>query len=191
MRRLYLMRHGEVAYFGPNGELADPLTVGLSDAGRAQCEAVRAAFAELPLDLAVTSGLRRADESARIVLGARELTIEAIPDLEEVRILTGETVAELTARVLPAWEELIADTRWTSALVVAHGVVNRALLAHALDAGTEVYARIEQDYACVNIIDFDDAHPIVRAMNVTVYDAVKSSLAEGTMQIISRAARGR
>ena len=190
-RRLYLMRHGEVSYFGPDGELADPTTVGLSAAGLAQCEAVREALAEVPFDMVVTSGLRRAEETARLVVAGREVAIEEMPELEEVRILAGETVAQLTARVIPAWERLVADDRWSDLLVVAHAVVNRALLARALGTGSEAYAHIEQDYACVNIVDLEGAHSVVRAMNVTAYDLAKTGLREGTMQIIARGGRAR
>ena len=189
MRRLYLMRHGEVAYFSADGRVVDPTTVGLSDAGRAQCESVAEAFRGVPLDLVVASGLPRAEESARIVVSGRDVAVETMPELEEVRILAGETVAQLTARVIPAWEQLMLDDRWTSALVVAHGVVNRALIARALGAGSEVYAHLEQDYACVNIIDISGTHPVVRAMNVTAYDVLKTELWEGTAQIIAGGAR--
>src|SRR3954451_2559155 len=82
-RRLYLMRHGEVSYFGAGGEPVRPESVALTAEGRAQAEAAREAFAGVAFDRVVTSGLPRTDETARIVAPAHEP--EAWPELEEWR----------------------------------------------------------------------------------------------------------
>lgn len=83
-RRVYLMRHGSVDYFGPDGRPFPPATVALNDEGRRQAEAAGRVLADVPLDRVVTSGLPRAVETARLVLGPRPLSLETRPDLREI-----------------------------------------------------------------------------------------------------------
>lgn len=85
-RRVYLMRHAEVAYFGPGGRPYPPDRVPLTEAGRRQAEAAGRALADVPLDRVVTSGLPRAVETAEIVISGRGLTPEARPDLREIEV---------------------------------------------------------------------------------------------------------
>jgi probable phosphoglycerate mutase len=82
-RRLYLMRHGAVSYFGDDGRPVDPEAVGLNDEGRAQAAAARELLAEVEFDRVLTSGLPRTNETARIV--AERYDLEEWPDLQELR----------------------------------------------------------------------------------------------------------
>jgi len=105
--------------------------------------------------------------------------------------MRGETVAQLTERVVPAFERLLADTGWSDLLLVGHGVANRAILASALGGSTELYGRIEQDPACLNLLDVEPRrgggwHVVVRAMNVTAYDVVKHELRDSSLQLLVR-----
>ena len=111
------------------------------------------------LDRVISSGLPRTAETAALVAPGREVAVwpelreitgdrlSSIPadELEEAfvhalhgivpnekRFLGGETIGELFDRVLPAVDRLLADPAWDTALVVAHGAVNRAILSHAL-----------------------------------------------------------
>src|SRR5437016_6299735 len=90
-RRIYLMRHGDVDFFAPDGRPYRPATVPLNDDGRRQAETAGRELAAVPLDRVVTSGLRRSVETAQFVLGSRGLTLESIPELREIeagRLLT-------------------------------------------------------------------------------------------------------
>lgn len=49
--------------------------------------------------------------------------------------------------------------------IVAHGGVNRIVLCHFLGMPLENIFRIEQDYACINIIEFWGEYPIVKLIN--------------------------
>ena len=42
-------------------------------------------------------------------------------------------------------------------LVVAHGVVNRLILAKLLGAPLGALGKLEQDACCINLIEIDDA----------------------------------
>ena len=94
----------------------------------------------------------------------------------EKRFLGGETIGELFDRVLPAIERLVADPGWDTALVVAHGAVNRAILSQALTGDRIFLGRFEQAPGCLNVLDLgEDGDWIVRAVNVAASDLVHRS----------------
>ena len=195
-RRLYLLRHGAVAYFGPDGPAA-PEGVPLTDAGRAQAEAARDALAAVPFDRVIASDLPRTIETARLVAPGhepepwpelrewrggrladlpeegleREFTGALRPAAEDVRFLGGETLGQLLDRVLPALERLLA-LEWETALAVLHGGVNRALISHALAGGRAFFGGIEQPPACINVLDVDAEGWLVRTVGYVPYAAV-------------------
>ena len=88
-RRLYLMRHGSVDYFRPDGTPVPPHTVPLNEAGRAQADAAGALFAEAGarFNRVVVSGLARTVETAQRVLAAARQDVPIVhdPRLEEIR----------------------------------------------------------------------------------------------------------
>ena len=202
------MRHAEAAYVGADGRVTrDPRTVPLSARGRREAAAMGELLGSVHFDRAVCSGLARTVETAELVLHDKRLPLERVPELEEVRggrdrgrpfqardlaysiwdaaqpdgrFLDGESFAELRARVMGAVERLVAQPSWTRLLLVAHGGVNRVILAWALGAALESAPRMEQDSACLNVIDLDhDAdsgalvRTLVRALNVTAADPAK------------------
>jgi len=183
-RRLYLMRHGAVAYFDEAGRPVAPDDVPLTEEGRTQALAARALLDGIELDRVIASGLPRARETAELVAPGRP--VEAWPDLREItgarlssippgqleeafvrafhgvvpnekRFLGGETIGELFERVLPALDRLAADPAWDTVLVVAHGAVNRAILSYALTGERRFLGRFEQAPGCLNVIDIGGA----------------------------------
>jgi len=88
-RRLYLMRHGSVDYFTPDGTPLPPHTVPLNEAGRSQADAAGALFgaAGVRFDRVVASGLVRTLETAQRVLAAAGQDADVVrdPRLEEIR----------------------------------------------------------------------------------------------------------
>ncbi len=86
-------------------------------------------------------------------------------DLATYRIKGGENIMDLRERVIPALERIIQDHRGRRVLIVAHGGVNRVILAHAMGLPLENFFRIEQDYGALNVIDFFDDTPLVRLVN--------------------------
>ncbi len=194
-RRLYLLRHAEVAYFGPDGTPVAPETVALTPRGREQAGAAARALAGVRLDLVVTSDLPRTVETARIVAPGHEPEQWAelaewrggrLRDLaddeaerqfvgalrvegEEARFLGGESLGELYDRVLPAYERLLAR-EWDTALAVLHGGVNRVVISHALTGGRSYFGAFEQAPACVNVLDLGPADAVVRTVNWIPYD---------------------
>jgi broad specificity phosphatase PhoE len=208
-RRLYLMRHGEVSYFQPDGRPVDPASVSLNDEGVAQATAVASALRGVELDRVVTSGLPRTLETASIV--APTVAAESWPELRELeggrlseippellerefvnafrgvipndaRFLRGESIGALFDRVLPTVERLVAD-EWNTALAVLHGAVNRAILSFALTGERMFLGHFEQAPACVNVLDLGEAGEwIVRAVNVAPYDLLHLAHRKTTME---------
>jgi broad specificity phosphatase PhoE len=211
-RRLYLMRHGDVAYF-EEGVPVQPHTVVLTEAGKAQAEAARRALDGVELDLVVASDLSRTIETAEIVAGRppepwpelREWEGGTLRDIPEERLqehfvgalriehdddrfLGGESLAEVRARVVPGLERLVAR-EWDTALAVLHGGVNRLVLSHALTGGSPHLWNFEQAPACINVLDLADDHWIVRTVNYIPYDPLHPAR-ETTMELLWRQYRG-
>jgi probable phosphoglycerate mutase len=209
-RRLYLMRHGEVSYFEPDGRPVNPASVSLNAEGIAQATAVADALRGVELDRVLTSGLPRTLETASIV--APSVAAESWPELRELeggrlseippellerefvnafrgvipndaRFLRGESIGALFDRVLPALERLVADDGWHTALAVLHGAVNRAILSFALTGERMFLGHFEQGPACVNVLDLGEGHEwIVRAVNVAPYDLLHLAHRQTTME---------
>lgn len=73
-RRIYLMRHGHVDYFGPEIRAAggDTKVVPLTPLGQEQAKAAGLALSHVALDRAVCSGVPRTRETAEHVLAAQD-----------------------------------------------------------------------------------------------------------------------
>lgn len=117
-RRIYLMRHGDVEYFDESGRPYRPDTVPLTTRGREQARAAGIALASVPIDRAITSGLVRTNETARVVLEGRDLPMAQEPRLREIdtgRMSDWENAPPALVRqtILGALgEELTADARF-------------------------------------------------------------------------------
>ena len=87
-------------------------------------------------------------------------------DLVNYRVPDGETLLEMAQRVRRTLTRIIAEHRGGDVVVVAHGGVNRVVLLDAIGAPLERMFHIEQDYGCLNIIDyFTDGYMTVRLLN--------------------------
>jgi broad specificity phosphatase PhoE len=208
-RRLFLMRHAEVSYFGEDRRPVNPAQVPLNAEGVAQAEAAAAALRGVEVDVVVTSGLPRTVQTAAIV--APHLEAESWPEFRELeggrlseippdalerefvhafrgvipneaRFLRGESIGELFDRVLSALERLVAED-WNTALAVLHGAVNRAILSYALTGERMFLGPFEQAPACINVLDVNEEREwIVRAVNVAPYDALHLAHRQTTME---------
>jgi alpha-ribazole phosphatase len=81
-------------------------------------------------------------------------------------IAGGESLEDLAARVVPAFQEIVSANQGGQVCVVAHAGVNRVLLAKLMGTPLDRIFRIEQDFACLNIIDvYEDGIPVIKLMN--------------------------
>ena len=184
-RRLYQFRHGAVDYVDPQGVIVpDPDSVSLNEKGQSQADAMGQMFAEVTIDRAICSGLARTRQTARRVMGQRELTIEVNAGLEEIRpatrdgtgdlnliediafshwraadngsrFLGGELYADFYSRIAATFESILADSDWQNLAVFAHGGTNAAILGWVTGLGLSAFGVIDQATCCLNVIDFD------------------------------------
>ncbi len=89
-----------------------------------------------------------------------------LADLVNYRVPEGENLLDVEARVMPVMADIIARHRGESVLVAAHGGVNRIILLNAIGAPLAGMFNIEQNYGCLNIIDYyDDGRATVKLLN--------------------------
>jgi probable phosphoglycerate mutase len=210
-RRIVLLRHGEVNYF-VDGRPVPPPEARLNAEGRMQAASAAQLLADIDFDRAIATGLSRTMETAQIVLASRNLAIEVVPELQEIRggrmvdlprdelrrvflnsmthhlaedsqFLLGERFGDFWNRVVPAFRSIVDNPNWQNVLIVAHGAVNRAILADVLHAPIETMGHIEQDAGCVNMIDIDErGYGVIRLLNYTPYNSSKLGMELTTME---------
>lgn len=214
-RRIYLLRHGEVSYFDALGRPHPQDGVPLNDRGLLQAQAAAELLREVPIDLAVHTGLPRTRATAQIVLGHRTISPQEHAHLREIQpgplalapsgpeferyftgafeaaltreacFLGGESYGSFEDRVVPAFRSLLEIPGWKHLLLVAHGGTNRVILRHALGAGLEALASLEQEAGCINMIDvLESGRLLVRQLNYTPYAPLKLGLWSTTLEQI-------
>ncbi|GJL91593.1 histidine phosphatase family protein [Hyphococcus sp.] len=217
------MRHGHVDYFAPGitDPRIVPLTDEGVEQAQAARDALRNAHFDIavysglprtrqtaeivlagneaPPELLAHSGLEeiksgwikavsREELAARLAFsfdGAEVPGASFLPD--------GETFEYAQSRIIAALEELVLESNWRSALVVAHEGVNRIALGWACGGGLSTISAFDQDLACINLIDIDvtptsDGKGLqiermaIKALNMTVYDFVKKGLSRSSLE---------
>jgi len=77
----------------------------------------------------------------------------------------GESLPDLVARAVPAFEALVARHAGGRIAVVAHGGSNRAILCHALGLGPERLLALGQDYAALSVLEGTGGRWSLRRLN--------------------------
>jgi len=85
--------------------------------------------------------------------------------LENFRIPGGESVLDMRNRAIPKLQELIEHHRGQEFALVCHGALNRLIIAEALHLPFAHLLRIEQDYGCLNIIEYTSSWTLVKLVN--------------------------
>jgi probable phosphoglycerate mutase len=178
--RLLLVRHAATPETGKRltGRLPG---VGISPRGAAQAEATARLLAELPIAAVYTSPLRRCRETARIISAPHGLdpvqyrslievdygswsgrTLASLRRTKAWRALLstpsrvtfpgGERLGEVQARGVAACEDLAAGHKDATIVLVSHGDVIKAILAHYLGVPFDLFQRISVDPASVSEI---------------------------------------
>jgi len=193
--RLYLVRHGQVAegqahrYHGHNDVGLSPEGVRQLEELAAQLKAMplagvyasdlRRAFRGAEI---ISRGRELTPEAVpefrEINFGVWEgLSFEEIAaqypedlearfrDLASFRIPGGESLMEVRARALPRLQELITRHPGQALAVVAHAGVNRIILSDALGLDLSRLFHLDQNYGCLNIVDYFPDLAVVRLLN--------------------------
>lgn len=89
-----------------------------------------------------------------------------LADIVNYRVPDGENLLDLQGRIVPAINGIVERHLGEEALVVAHGGANRVILLNAIGAPLSALFNIEQNYGCLNIIDYyADGKTVVKLLN--------------------------
>lgn len=92
-------------------------------------------------------------------------------DLAGYRIPGGESLEDLAQRIIPVFQDIIGENQGREVCVIGHAGVNRVFLAKLLGMPMDRVFRLDQEYACLNLIDvFEDGIPLVRSFNQSVVE---------------------
>lgn len=95
MANWFILRHGETDW-NAQGRIQGHSDVALSLTGGQQAELAAERLAQVPFDVAYCSDLKRSAETARRILGSREVPLHTSPELREYHkgVFEGLTAAE-------------------------------------------------------------------------------------------------
>jgi alpha-ribazole phosphatase len=89
-----------------------------------------------------------------------------LADIVNYRVPSGENLLDVQARVMPVISRIVETHQGEEVLVVGHGGVNRVILLNAVGAPLSALFNIEQNYCCLNIIDYyADGKSVVKLLN--------------------------
>jgi alpha-ribazole phosphatase len=77
----------------------------------------------------------------------------------------GESVRRFSKRISNCFERILSEQQGKDIAIVAHGAVNRIILCSALGLELARMFNIQQDYGCLNIIDYFPDSTLVRLVN--------------------------
>ncbi|MDK9716995.1 MAG: alpha-ribazole phosphatase [Trichlorobacter sp.] len=87
-------------------------------------------------------------------------------DLVNYRVPEGENLLDVEDRAMPVVREMLERHRGQELLLVGHGGLNRIILLNAIGAPLVNMFNIEQNYGCLNIIDYyADGRATVKLLN--------------------------
>jgi probable phosphoglycerate mutase len=190
----YLVRHAAHDLLGH--VLAGRMRgVSLSEAGRAQAEAVAATLADRQLAAVISSPQPRALETASPIAARHGLEPKVEPDLDEVdfgdwtgmrfdalaaradwrafntframaRVPGGETMQQAQTRATSAILRLRAAFAGQAVTVVSHGDIIKSVIAHVLGVPLDLFRRIEISPASRSVLVLEDEDARIEAVNL-------------------------
>ena len=197
--KIYVLRHGETA-MNAKGVLQGWVDEPLNQNGRELAEMTGRGMQGIHFDFCISSPLKRALETARIVLSesGNDIPIATDERLKEIRFgdldgekiadlgefgrqffadpfhfpggPNGETIPELCERTQSFLKELIAKDDGKTYLISTHGCALRAMLNYLYDDPSD-YWRGHAPYNCsVNIIEVENGQPKIVAIDKVYYD---------------------
>jgi alpha-ribazole phosphatase/probable phosphoglycerate mutase len=91
-----------------------------------------------------------------------------LQNLVDFQVPGGESLQDAADRIRPIIQKIIRSHSGGDVVLVAHGGINRIVLLDAIGAPLQQAFSIEQDYGCLNIIDyFSDGNSVVKLLNGT------------------------
>ncbi|MDG2061916.1 MAG: histidine phosphatase family protein [SAR86 cluster bacterium] len=184
-KRIFLFRHGEVSYLDEKGQaVRDPTKVCLTEKGKKQAIMIDENTKDFYFQKIACSGLLRTKQTAEHLLKRRNLQLEILPELEEIKggteksdirpdiykdiayhfenITTnkdkffgsGEEYYTFRNRVISNIEKILKQ-EWNSMALILHGGVNAVILSWISDLSISGAGKFDQVPGCMNILDID------------------------------------
>jgi ribonuclease H / adenosylcobalamin/alpha-ribazole phosphatase len=182
--RLLLVRHGSTEH-SHDGRFSGRNDLPLDETGRAQAQAIARHVSRMgPVDIVLSSPLRRACETAAAIVGRVGGRVEVVDDLVEMEfgewegltladahlkwpdVITdwlagvdiappgGESFGEVEARVIPAVQRIVDRYRGLRIVAVSHVTPIKTLLRIALSAPQQTMFKFHLDTASLSVIDY-------------------------------------
>ena len=205
-RRLYLVRHAETDALTADGYMHSDDPIPLTERGVEQAEALGRAFAAIPVTEVHASPMDRTAHTARLLAGEgrplrfdlrlREISLGDFDGAHTREVFAaaprwladpdaalpgGESLNTVVARAGAALEDILAAGDERDVVVVAHGGVNRGLVAHLLGMPMDRAHRIRQDWASVNVLDFAEGRWWIGVLNWTPAGVDEIAIARGAL----------
>jgi broad specificity phosphatase PhoE len=192
---VYLLRHGDSRQ-DTIRRFIGRMNFPLNERGEKEADFWRQKLFSIPFGRVCSSGLARSIETARIIVRGRLLSIEALPELDEINLGQWEGLpvdevrrrfpleyewrgADLAGYRIPGGEsfsdvmarvlpvfEEITKGINENVLIIGHAGVNRVILCHLLGVSLNNLFRLGQDYCCLNIIEHSGDAVLLRGMNI-------------------------
>lgn len=199
---LYLVRHGELIVDERHRFLGQ-LDVPLSARGIDQARTLHSMFRHASLSRVYCSDLSRSRETAEIIVGTRGIPLRECVELREVSLglwegsalsdiasryperfrARGEDLAHYCPPGGESFEDCQVRVRTTidtilaqppgEYLIVGHAGVNRVILCDAFGVPLAELFRIVQDYACLNVLEYEGGAARVKLLNFTFRNALQ------------------
>ncbi len=196
--RVYLLRHGEVEN-SSELKLSGQQDVLLTSRGEKQSKRLAEILSQRKISAVFSSDLYRAKRGAELLAKRLGLKPQKYKELREFnfgewegldwkevaekvkdseidwknfKFPSGESLLQFQERILRVYQDLIQNQKGEIA-IFAHGGVNRIILCKELGIPLENMFRIDQSYACLNLIEyyptaFGGYMPFVRLLNSDV-----------------------
>jgi alpha-ribazole phosphatase/probable phosphoglycerate mutase len=93
-----------------------------------------------------------------------------LQDLVNFQVPGGESLQDAADRIRPIIKQILAKHPGCDIALIAHGGVNRIILLDAIGAPLQQAFSLEQDFGCLNIIDyFASGNSVVKLLNSTAH----------------------
>jgi broad specificity phosphatase PhoE len=177
---ILLIRHGETEW-NRSGRVMGDQPIPLSRAGEEQARTCAGILSHTPITAIYTSPVLRAAQTAEILRGPQKIPLHQVPGLSEIgvgdwlnrywheladdpakrewythpdraRPFGGETLREVQQRAVAAVEQALT-AHDTPIVIVSHGDVIRAVLAHYLQLDLAIIRQARIDHVAVSGLD--------------------------------------
>ena len=182
---LYIVRHGQTKW-NVQKRLQGASDTDLNENGIALAKVTGEALKEVPFSCCFTSPLKRARDTAELVLGERKKSVPVYPDdrIREISfgvwegqdstLLPQKELSHILERTRDFWQDITSreELQDKTVLIASHGCCIRALLHNVYEeAGLENYWHgTVPPNCCVNVVEVRDGKAVLLEEDKIYYE---------------------